>query len=516
MAKAPAVPSKKPSPVAIAALEAVLDRIVAAAQHDGDKCRWGQHVQVDAQHNLNQFGLHGTSQAVIALSASSGTASRWHRCLVGGQAWLSDRVNTPKKPADQRKTLKQAELLTSLSVSGAAAEARTTVLERLWQGWDTECRGWHFELAPPAQSHCHPIPTLYVLRAMLSGGFDAIAKEERERFLLALSECCARISQLSPIGMRHAVGCLCIFSLDAGWEQTAIHDVVRDRLPVLFDETAAIPVALRHSERHEYLVRTDSGQSDHAFCTLPSGLLHLWTGLIAKERGLALGSWIDDAPARLADLIELVWAPGGLGLALTEEHAMAALILSRFGHLVPDDPRNVRSPSHWKPGPGHGVQRWIANHWKAGLAGGAMTLAGASFVVGFKLGNLEVKSDLVDTRSALHRTEGILEERQRALNLQVAKLAFLDSLSRFLDAKLRADAEAMAVAQDALDRFVEEQSHRFAETSGAKDTMPEGIELLQGGDGTSPEIRFQDGTKWPVNWRTAPPQEAPRISEPPK
>src|SRR5262249_35762285 len=74
----------------------MLDLLCASAklyiEKDSVEYRGGQHIRDDTGDNLKQYGLHGSSQAVIGLAAGlshAGAQSRHRRFLEGGVQWLT-------------------------------------------------------------------------------------------------------------------------------------------------------------------------------------------------------------------------------------------------------------------------------------------------------------------------------------------------------------------------------------------------------------------------------------------
>jgi hypothetical protein len=101
------------SSISDAALRRLLDALVSVSQLDASDGRtiymWGRNIFDDTGDNLHQFGLHGTSRAVLAPSAGTarlGANTRYDVFLKGGQAWLLDRLKEPKKPLDPRHGLR--------------------------------------------------------------------------------------------------------------------------------------------------------------------------------------------------------------------------------------------------------------------------------------------------------------------------------------------------------------------------------------------------------------------------
>jgi len=319
-------------------LERVLDALIANAQVrliDGSaEYTWGQHTVDDAGQNLRQAGLHGTSQAVLALASgvrALGEGCRYEGHLVGGVHALERMARSPSKELDLFKTVKVAELVAATAKYGNG-QLRSQLVEALLKGQDSATRGWSFDLRNPTPAQ--PWPTVYAI--------DGLSYQCREDgthadAILAATHYCLDQLTISPNPNSKTVAFL--GKLAESVHRSELHlderakpliNDLRNRIAFLWNYR---PDLLR-SERTEYRIARVNGE-EPAFCTIPSGIAFLRSALwafttLGQTKALAL-------PDSLADLVRFLMSPFGSFPTEVRTLSYVARLLADLGASIDEN-----------------------------------------------------------------------------------------------------------------------------------------------------------------------------------
>lgn len=315
--------------VADAALQRLLDTLAAVAQPvvgpTGLQYRWGEHVADDTGDNITQYGLHGTCQAVLAMTAGArryGPRCRYVPFATKGALWLTDRVASPNKPLDAAKTLKVAELLEALAASGAESSLLTTLLGRLVAGLHSATNGWNYDLRDVQSAPPNPVPTMYVLKALIAAR-DRVS--DCDQYIdQGMQYCFDAISHTAEPQKRQAFVFLLGWIVDVFESAFGGDTKWREHLSALLASQIGDVLPISDAARVEYRIRTEGASEAHAFCTIPVGLLQLRSELYAARHGLNIGVDSERLTTHSASLVDAVSGPQGLLLRRVDSVSVAA------------------------------------------------------------------------------------------------------------------------------------------------------------------------------------------------
>lgn len=283
-----AMPKTVPCPNVVALVRQLCNTLTAAAQPvatgDNIRFRWGQHVFDDTGDNIGQFGLHGTCQAVLALSKAKellSPSNHYGKFIEGGRDWLIDRVESPKKSLDVRKTLKVAEHLRALRASKAAPEHCAQLSSLLLASTGGPVPLWTFDVQVSAAQEAieHILPSTYAVHALL----ESHDEEFRDKTRASILSCFSTLAHTGDIDPMKSAALA--YAVSGNVEHfDAVFGADTELLQAVSDTTRALGdrvFSVNEMVTFEYRMQ-ENGEETHAFCNVPLGLMQLSTDLFAS------------------------------------------------------------------------------------------------------------------------------------------------------------------------------------------------------------------------------------------
>lgn len=325
-----------------AALHRVLDVLAASAQPVVSTApiplyRWGKDIRDDLGDNAAQYGLHGTTEAVLALAAGVnkfGAKSRYQRFLSGGVLSLTEWLDVPKKKLDLLKTIKISEWLGALADGGSDKANLDKLSNQLLKAREPSTGGWGWNSQVAADSTL--LPTLYALDSLLrvDSRFHLYDQEVQAGIRFCLKE----IEVTKPSAEYEEVYAweTCLYKL---CEIVRLHETIygeekdsRSRLETMLQlDSNLLHPTLKEFKRFEYRIQVDVSEEQHVFCVLPVGLMQLWVELWAQSVGLNIGWERRMLEERIEEFFRLIYSPLDFPFNIVGSCAYAARLLAEYG-----------------------------------------------------------------------------------------------------------------------------------------------------------------------------------------
>jgi hypothetical protein len=259
-------------------LRRLLDTLTAGAQVKVESAAfesvWGQFLRDSTGDNIDQYGSHGTAQAVLALAIGfrflKEDGARYHQHLLAGTRALQRFAKAPLKTTDSLKTFKVAELLGALAAVNGEAETVNDLLAQLVAGF--RGTGWSYDVQQVDSDIASLWPTVYVIDAL---SYLPESRRPRELIVKALDWCLSYFSKTSAPWNDDSAALvkLCECADRYKHESPAFSDALLRIYSGMRQSSITLP--LETENRLEYRIRAPAGTGAHAFCTIPTGVAQL-------------------------------------------------------------------------------------------------------------------------------------------------------------------------------------------------------------------------------------------------
>jgi hypothetical protein len=454
--------------------------------------RWGQHLWTDEGDNIAQYGLHGSAQAVMGFAAgvrNHGDATHYRHYLNFGLAYLSTLLDHPKKPLDLRKSLKLSELIAALGDAGASETLLRRGTQLLLESRVGDRDGWDFDLHGAHRKLPRVLPTLYVMRAILSG---RLPPEDITVLNHGLEFCAGGISAEGDEKKRHAE-LYWLVHLDALHRRrlgkaSPVHGMIAEQ--VAKDKFPIYP--LLEAVTFEYQIADDAAQAQHAFCDVPLGLYQFATELWCRTNGVSLPDLDSRLWRHCSELVASTFSGArpalanietcsfGARLTLEWRQEVQALLEGTAVRFSPPPPP-ARSPrAKEEPTEPVSYREFVKSH-----LGPLVALLTFLLALGTAIGTI-----------ALFVGRGELAaEQDRSLGFE-QKSRFLDVYARYHDAVASSDPSRVAQARTALQEEIRDGVQRYRKSREGHARSVEGFQFTQGSPTHPPTVTFPDRSIW--------------------